>query len=386
MSDQPLMLYVHIPFCAHKCHYCDFNSHVRDTIPWHDYTRALLQELQYWSLQPQFAKRTFSSIFIGGGTPSLMPAEYIYQLISEARKHFLFTTNIEITMEANPGSAEANRFKAYRTSGINRLSIGVQSMDQQELQWLERIHSREEALQAFSMARAAGFENINLDLMYGLPNQSFEQWQYSLHQLLQLNPEHLSCYQLTVEPHTKLAAAHASSPYNLPDESTGLYFFQETRKTLKNHGYQAYEISNFAKQGLECQHNDGYWRYFDYIGIGAGASGKWDTMDGGVYRYSNIRRPEHYIRSVSDHHSAILSDETLDLSHSAAEAVWLGLRRQQGIDGDRFQRRFGVSLKSFAMPKLQSWHRSGDIAFDNGNLRLTDQGLVMADTIAAAML
>ena len=280
MLQNPLQLYIHIPYCIHKCHYCDFNSHVRTQPDWQAYQQALIAELNFWAQQEQFQNRELHSIFFGGGTPSLAPASLIAKLLEHAQNLFSFGNNIEISLEANPGTVDMQAFQGFYQAGINRLSMGVQSLDHRELQWLERIHQSDEVYQAFAAARKAGFDNINLDFMYGLPQQTLEQWQQSLNAALQFNPEHLSCYQLTIEPHTKLAARHASSPYKLPDDETSLAFFHHTRERLAQAGYHAYEISNFAKPDKYCRHNDGYSLYHDYIGIGAGASGKWDIKDG----------------------------------------------------------------------------------------------------------
>jgi len=268
---------------------------------------------------------------------------------------FGFEKYIEISLEANPGAVDMQAFQGFYQAGINRLSMGVQSLDHRELQWLERIHQSDEVYQAFDAARKAGFDNINLDFMYGLPQQTLKQWQQTLDAALQFNPEHLSCYQLTVEPHTKLAARHASSPYKLPDDESSLAFFHSTRESLAQAGYQAYEVSNFSKPDKYCRHNDGYWLYHDYIGIGAGASGKWDMKNRGTYRYSNIRTPEKYTAQAMQTGSAINSDEALGQQQAAAEAVWVGLRRKNGIDDIWFKNRFGQGITDYFEHELGSW-------------------------------
>jgi len=382
----PLHLYVHIPFCAHKCHYCDFNSHVRDVPPWEDYQAALLMEMEAWAGKPPFSRRPLHTVFFGGGTPSLAPPSLIAAVLEQAATLFGMEAEAEITLEANPGTVDAAHFTAYRAAGVNRLSIGVQSLDHAELQWLERIHDRDEAIHAFAEARRAGFGNINLDLMYALPEQSLQRWQQQLDAAIRLAPEHLSCYQLTIEPHTRLAAQHIAKPLPLPDQETALGFFTATRAQLAEHGYAAYEISNFARLGMHCRHNDGYWRYHDYIGIGAGASGKWDMPDGGICRYSNIRSPEHYIARTMADGSAVRSDEVLDTARAAAEAVWLGLRRTSGISREDFAVRFGADIRSMFTSPLQPWLQTGHLELTRQQLRLTEKGLPLADAIAAAVL
>ncbi len=382
----PLHLYVHIPFCIHKCAYCDFNSHVRQEPPWDEYRRALLSELRHWAVQPQFSKRRIDTIFFGGGTPSLAPPELIADVLHQTNKLFDLHGNAEISMEANPGTVDAGRFAAYREAGINRLSIGVQSFNDDELQWLERIHNGRQAMQAFANARSAGFDNISLDLMYGLPQQQLSGWLQSLDTAIAMAPEHLSCYQLTIEPHTELALRHQRFPLLLPEDDEALDFLRQTRTRLAENGYQAYEISNFSRPDRHCRHNDGYWLYDDYIGIGAGAAGKWDTTQGGITRYSNSRSPETYIRSAFSGGNAVNNDETLALKKAAAEAVWLGLRRRDGLDQAYFRRRFGQDASSFFAEALRPWEESGHLNITPEYIQLSDSGLGMADSIAVSVL
>jgi oxygen-independent coproporphyrinogen-3 oxidase len=386
MPVAPLHLYVHIPFCVHKCPYCDFNSHVRQSPPWSAYQQTLLRELSYWSAQPQYADRPIQTIFFGGGTPSLAPPSLIQAVLSMTGQLFEINHHAEITLEANPGTAEAERFADYRNAGVNRLSIGAQSFDDKELKWLERIHSGQEVITAYEAARNVGFEQISLDLMYGLPDQSIETWMHHLEQVLSLAPEHVSCYQLTVEPHTQLAVRHKQTPLHLPDEDLALSFLMQTRERLAQAGYAAYEISNFSKPSMHCRHNDSYWQYHDYIGIGAGAAGKWDMPDGGIIRYNNMRSPETYIRSASDTGSAINSREQLSAPQAAAESVWLGLRRTDGISREWFKARFGASPEILFGDALSPWKKSGCLNVTSEQLNLTEKGLGLADSIAASVL
>jgi len=386
----PLLLYVHIPFCIHKCHYCDFNSHERSNPDWSSYQLALTSELKYWAGNPIFSGRKLSSVFIGGGTPSLAPPELIESVLQAAEKLLGFDENIEISIEANPGTVDANHFSAYRQAGVNRLSMGVQSLNDRELSWLERIHDSKQAITAFEVARNAGFNNINLDLIYGLPNQSLDQWLSTLQTAVALGTEHLSCYQLTIEPHTKLATTHAVNPINIPDDDLAISMFTETRKQLRSAGYEAYEISNFAKPGFKCLHNDSYWKYHDYIGIGAGAAGKWDDWSSenfaGITRYSNIRRPESYIKSVTECSSAINSQESLGIQQAAGEAVWLALRRADGIDRKAFLNRFGFDAWEHFSKQLNPWHKEKMLTVSDTVLFLTDSGITVADSISESVL
>jgi len=389
-APSPLQLYVHIPFCLHKCHYCDFNSHERLQPDWDAYRNALIAELKHWSNTPQFSDRNLHSIFFGGGTPSLAPPALIGAIIDTARDCCGIENNAEITLEANPGTADSGNFRAYRQAGINRLSIGIQSLDAEELQWLERVHGPDEAVQAYHIGRDAGFSNINLDLMYGLPGQSLHEWLTTLHSAIKLCPEHLSCYQLTIEPHTRLAAAHAQKPYLLPDDEMALSMFFDTRKYLSYAGYDAYEISNFSRPGLQCRHNDGYWLYHDYIGIGAGASGKWDIPNGepamGMTRYSNLRSPESYIRAVEQHGVATNTKDILNCQQAAAEACWLGLRRKSGINRAEFKQRFGFDIWQHFHTSLQPWHSRKKLAVTETSVYITTKGLAVTDEIASSVL
>ena len=386
MNGSDLHLYVHLPFCVHKCAYCDFNSHVRDAPPWRDYRRALLAELAAWATHDAFAGRSIASVFFGGGTPSLAPPELIATFMDAACRHFSLGENCEITLEANPGAADATRFAGYRAAGVTRLSIGVQSFNNEELQWLERIHDAQEAQTAFLAARNAGFDNISLDLMYGLPGQRINDWLAQLDTALALSPQHLSCYQLTVEPHTELAARHKRRPLELPNDEDGVDFLCRTREKLAAAGFQAYEISNFARPGGRCRHNDGYWLYHDYLGVGAGAAGKYDTDDGGIVRYSNIRAPENYIATVQQHATAVNSKERLTRRKAAAEALWLGLRRSEGVNRASFNRRFGHDIFEMLGHALAPWLKRDCMILDDHGLRLTDRGLPLTDSIAADIL
>lgn len=358
---------------------------MRTSHPWEAYQQALLNELIYWAEQPQFSGRSLSTVFFGGGTPSLAPPELIVAVLDEAARHFPWMEGIEVTLEANPGTVDAAHFAGYRAAGVNRLSLGVQSLHDDELQWLERIHSRQQVLDAVGIARQAGFDNLNLDLMYGLPGQSMDRWFDTLDAAIALGSEHLSCYQLTVEPHTRLAARHGADPYALPDEDASLSFLLSTRHYLLQHGYEAYEISNFSLPGRQCRHNDAYWRYCDYLGVGAGAAGKWDLPDGGMHRYSNYRQPERYMQAIGSG-AAINSEETLIKVHAAAESFWLGLRRSEGMDLHWFANRFGISpVQLFASP-LNRWLDAGDLALSKTHLRVTESGLPVTDAIAEDVL
>ncbi len=291
----PLSLYIHIPWCEQKCPYCDFNSHARKgAIPEQQYIDALLEDLA--ADLPLAGERPIHSIFIGGGTPSLISPAGIARLLAGTKALRPWVADCEVTMEANPGTLEADRFLPYRQAGVNRLSIGVQSFQQDKLQILGRIHGAEEARRAAQEARNAGFERFNLDLMHTLPNQQPQDALYDLAEAIKLAPPHLSWYQLTIEANTQFA----SKPPRLPDEDTQWAIFEQGKAMLEAAGYQQYEISAWAKPGYQCQHNLNYWRFGDYLGIGCGAHGKLTQADGRLVRTVKVKHPKAYLTAERD--------------------------------------------------------------------------------------
>jgi putative oxygen-independent coproporphyrinogen III oxidase len=284
----PLGLYIHLPWCVRKCPYCDFNSHaLQGELPAQAYVEALLADLD--AQAPWAHGRPIESVFLGGGTPSLFPPESIARLLEEARARLTIDPDAEITLEANPGTVEQARFEAFRAAGINRLSIGIQSFEQSKLQLLGRIHGREEALAAAQAARAAGFENFNLDLMFGLPEQDLAGARADLEQAIALQPTHISYYQLTLEPNTIF---HRRPPALPDDELIGQMQF-DGQAMLQAHGYTQYEVSAYARPGHRCLHNLNYWRFGDYLAIGAGAHGKISAPEG-ILRYRKPKLPRSY--------------------------------------------------------------------------------------------
>ncbi|NBI13986.1 radical SAM family heme chaperone HemW [[Haemophilus] felis] len=291
----PLSLYVHIPWCVQKCPYCDFNSHAqKGSIPEQDYIKHLLQDLQadLQGYPASIAQRQLHSIFIGGGTPSLFSADGIAFLLQQIQQLIPFQDNIEITLEANPGTAEAARFVGYVQAGVTRISMGIQSFDDEKLMKLGRIHNAEEAKQAVHFAKNARLRSFNLDLMHGLPNQSVQQALDDLRQAIALAPPHLSWYQLTIEPNTMFAYR----PPILPDDDELWDIFEQGHQLLTAAGYQQYETSAYAKPHFQCQHNLNYWRFGDYLAIGCGAHGKLSFPSGDIIRYSKTKHPKGYMR------------------------------------------------------------------------------------------
>jgi len=365
-APPPLSLYVHIPWCVRKCPYCDFNSHAaRGAVPEQEYVDALLRDLE--QDLPRVWGRTVHSIFIGGGTPSLFSPESIERLLSGLRARLPLDQDIEITLEANPGTVELERFEGFRAAGVNRLSIGVQSFEPEKLKALGRIHGREEALRAAEAARAAGFDNFNLDLMFGLPQQSVEQALADIRTAIGLEPAHLSVYQLTIELNTLF---HARPPA-LPDDDSTWEMQNRLQAELAAAGYRQYEISAYAKAGYECRHNLNYWKFGDYLGIGAGAHAK-ITDTGAITRLWKLKQPNDYLRSAGTP-AGIGGEDKLTREIIVTEFMMNALRITAGIPSRLFAERTGLPISVVARP-LEQAERRGLITWDMESLRPTDTG------------
>lgn len=368
----PLSLYVHIPWCIRKCPYCDFNSHkAPDALPEHAYVNALIDDLR--SELGHTQDRPLSSIFIGGGTPSLFSASAIKQLLEGIKALMPWQDAIEITLEANPGTFEQQRFNDYRAAGINRLSIGIQSYNPGHLNSLGRVHNADEALKAADIARQAGFDNFNLDLMFGLPQQTIEQALNDLEQAIACEPTHLSWYQLTLEPNTLF---HHQPP-TLPDHEYLWEIQQAGQALLASHGYIQYEVSAYSKAGHQCLHNRNYWEFGDYIGIGAGAHGKLTHADGQIERHQKFRQPKQYMDKALVG-SFRASQEVLDSESLPFEFMLNALRLKSGVDASLYERRTAQPLASI-QPVLDQTIRMGLINEQADTLCCTPQGWQFLD-------
>ena len=343
MERIPLSLYIHIPWCVSKCPYCDFNSHaMREAVDQGAYVDALLLDLD--NELRQGPPPSLQNIFIGGGTPSLFEGASIASLIEGVTRRVELAADVEITLEANPGTAEAARFADYRAAGVNRLSIGVQSLDDTRLKALGRIHSAEEARAAYRMARSAGFDNINLDLMHGLPGQTQAAALDDLDELIALGPEHISWYQLTLEPNTPF---HHRPP-RLPDEDALVNMMEAGQSLLARSAYERYEISAFARNGNRCRHNLNYWYFGDYLGIGAGAHGKRSGPGKIIRRRSKQRQPARYMTAVAS--DAVASERLLVREELAVEFFLNTMRLTEGVPAEQFELRTGLALEEIARP------------------------------------
>lgn len=371
----PLTLYVHIPWCVRKCPYCDFNSHApREPVDQAAYVDALIRDLELEvTRQPP---GEIGSIFIGGGTPSLFDGASIARLLDAVAARLTLSADVEVTLEANPGTAEAARFTDYRVAGVNRLSIGVQSLDDAKLAALGRIHSAAEAVSAYRMARAAGFDNVNLDLMYGLPGQSHGEALDDLSQLIALAPEHLSWYQLTVEPNTLF---HHRPPV-LPDDDALAQIMDDGQARLAAAGYRQYEISAYARDGRRCRHNLNYWQFGDYLGIGAGAHGKLTLAGMRVWRRAKRRQPADYLAGIAD--GAVQTEREIGAAELPVEFLLNALRLVDGVPAAYFADRTGLALSDLAGPLVHVRDR-GLLVADPTLLRPTALGLRFLNELLA---
>lgn len=365
----PLALYIHVPWCKRKCPYCDFNSHaLAGTLPEAAYIAALLADLE--QDVPRVWGRRISSIFIGGGTPSLLGTEALERLLSGVRARLPLLPNAEITLEVNPGATERGQFAELRALGINRLSIGVQSFNNQHLQTLGRIHERKEAFAAAEAAHAAGFDNFNLDLMFGLPGQSMAQAQADVANAIALQPAHISYYQLTIEPNTWFYHA----PPTLPDEDLLDAMQEAGQAQLAAHGYPRYEISAYAAAQRRCQHNVNYWEFGDYLGIGAGAHGKLtNAHNAQIGRLWKIKHPEDYLAHASSERR-IGAEQVLAAADLPLEFLLNALRLAEGVPASLFAERTGLALNVLE-PGLRRARERGLLEMDAQRLQASAMGL-----------
>jgi oxygen-independent coproporphyrinogen-3 oxidase len=374
MQLPPLSLYIHLPWCERKCPYCDFNSHETRSLPEGRYIDALLQDLEGDLSLVQ--GRMVQTLFIGGGTPSLFSGRAIRRLLAGIDALVALSPDFEATMEANPGSAEAARFGQYREAGINRLSLGVQSFDDASLRALGRIHGSHQARAAVEVARTAGFANLNIDLMHGLPGQTPEAAAMDLRTAIACGPTHLSWYQLTIEPNTVFH--HRPPP--LPVEDALADIQRAGEQLLADAGYRQYEVSAYSKSGLICRHNLNYWSFGDYLAIGAGAHGKISFPDGRIQRYAKRRQPEHYLRAARGEHTATRHD--VAAADIAGEFMLNALRLNEGFSLDLFSERTGLASDSLA-PDLEHYLGTGLLELSDDRIRATGLGRRFLDSVIA---
>ena len=374
----PFAVYVHWPFCLSKCPYCDFNSHVRHGgVDEARFVRAFEAEIAATSAR--VPGRTVSTIFFGGGTPSLMPPSSVQAILDAIGKHWSVAPDVEVTLEANPTSVEATRFRGYRAAGVNRVSLGVQSLDDGALKELGRLHTAQEALDAVAVARA-NFERYSFDLIYARPRQTPAAWGVELKRAIAEAAEHLSLYQLTIEPDTPFFGLHKAGKLVIPDDDTGRDLYDLTQATCADAGLPAYEVSNHARPGAECRHNLVYWRGHEYAGVGPGAHGRLN-IDGRRYATETEKRPESWLMRVEAAGNGLIVDEKLTSGETADEFLLMGLRLAEGVDPECFTRLAGRTLDPKRISILRDEGAVETTA--NGRLRVTQSGFPVLDAVVA---
>ena len=385
MGEKNIGLYIHIPFCKQKCAYCDFKSYAGKESLISKYVKWLKHELQevgdgnkldYESNLDDLA--IVKTIYIGGGTPSFIDGKYIREILDTAREFYKIDENAEITIEVNPGTADRNKLEIYKEAGINRISIGLQSTHNKLLKELGRIHTYEQFLETYSLARGVGFNNINVDLMLGLPKQSMQELEESLHEIIRLEPEHVSVYSLIVEEGTPFYNMMLANKLDLPDDNLEREMYWKTKQMLENAGYVHYEISNFAKPGFESKHNLSCWNQEEYIGIGAAAHSYTNNV-----RYSNVDSVEWYIQNYENGDEAdnLIFHEKQNKSSKMNEFMMLGLRKINGVSIQAFKNRFGENPIYTYKDKLNRLVQEDLVEIEGDAIRLTEKGLDLANLV-----
>ena len=380
---RPLELYLHIPFCARKCEYCDFLSGPANATTCHEYVKQLIKEIIY---QSAFCKAyRITTVFVGGGTPSILRTEDLETIMKTVQAHFFLEPSAEITIEVNPGTVTKEKLEAYRKCGINRISIGLQSANDQELKTLGRIHSYDEFLKTYQRVRLAGFSNVNVDLMSALPGQTAASWKTTLKKVTMLKPEHISAYSLMLEEGTPFYEKYHGNPQLLPNEEEEREIYYMTKEFLHDQGYERYEISNYARPGYECRHNLGYWTGVEYLGLGLGAS-----SNIGHFRFQNEPDLQRYQKismhgeNVGEHlrHSLVrLSDK-----ERMEEFMFLGLRMMKGVSGSAFLQRFGQNMWNVYGEVLKKLEENHLIVVESPYVRLSNFGIDISNYVLSEFL
>ena len=375
-------IYIHIPFCVRKCAYCDFLSGVAEKKTIETYVEKLIDEIYIHAVSNR--EIIVTTIFFGGGTPSILSGNQMQRIMAFLRAGFLIAEDAEISMEINPGTVTKEKLEAYREAGINRISFGLQSTNNEELKLLGRIHTFEEFLESFKLARECGFDNINVDLISAIPRQTVESWQESVRQVVSLEPEHISAYSLIIEEGTAFARVYgegAKGEEELPSEEDERLMYQVTEEILENAGYHRYEISNYAKEGKECRHNLGYWEGKNYLGIGLGASSLIDNV-----RYKNTDDLQKYLEQSSDLEVIQEDREVLSKIEQMEEYIFLGLRKMRGISIKEFESVFGKSLEECYGENIKRMVQAGLLVIEDDFLRLTKRGIDVSNYVFAEIL
>ena len=379
-----LSLYIHIPFCVQKCLYCDFASTADSTVTHDEYVSAVIREMEIRSLalpEPAHAE----TLYIGGGTPSLLAPLLVDVLVSAARRHYSLAANAEVTLEANPGTVTGESLAGYRAAGINRLSMGVQSLDDGMLSVLGRLHTAGQAREAVAQARSAGFGNVGIDLIHGLPGQTLPGWEDTLSQAVALAPEHISAYGLSIEEGTPFHAMLRKGEIDLPDEESAVRMLEMTGEFLSAAGYEHYEIANFARPGFRSRHNQCYWKRGNYLGFGAAAH-SFLRRPGYGRRWENPADMRDYCSSAESGEMPAVGEQVLTREDARAESLFLGLRLLEGVSPARIGSEFGEPLSEAFPGVLERLAADGLVVYEGSRLRLTRRGLLLANRVFAAFV
>jgi hypothetical protein len=382
-GKKALELYIHIPFCSKKCYYCDFSSEVSGDVLQKSYVNQLVEEIR--TQGKIYTDRYISTIFIGGGTPSILKGTWVSNIMSAIYESFVVAASAEISIECNPGTVSADKLRFYRQSGINRISLGLQSANDEELKALGRIHTFSDFLESFQLVREVGFTNVNVDLMSAIPNQTLDSWKETLRKVVRLKPEHISAYSLIIEEGTPFYKKYAKmeNRKELPDEDTERSMYYLTKEYLRANGYERYEISNYAKKGFECKHNIGYWTDVEYLGLGLGASSY-------VYnRRFHVERDIHnYLKIRMKRDITPLYQEIVELDEKAMmeEFMFLGLRLTRGVDLEQFAEKFRQDPFKIFYEPIKKFVNMELLEYSEPYLRLTDKGFDFSNLVMSEML
>ncbi|WP_195336176.1 radical SAM family heme chaperone HemW [Paraclostridium bifermentans] len=369
-----LGLYIHVPFCAQKCYYCDFNSYKINSNQKKEYLINIEREMKFY--EGEFKDKCFDTVFFGGGTPSILTVDELKELVNNINENFNIKKDAEITIECNPGTINREKLEAMKKMGINRLSIGLQATQNYHLKSIGRIHTYEEFEKNYYDALDIGFKNINIDLMYALPNQKTQEWKDTLDKIIKLNPSHISAYSLILEEGTKLYDMYQNKEFELLDEDTDINMYNYTIDTLKRHGYNQYEISNYSKEDLECKHNIIYWKCDNYLGLGPGASGfVGDT------RYSNIEDICEYNKCIMQNIRPVSEEIELTKKDKIEEFIFMGLRMNEGINIDVFKERFDTDFYDIYQEVMDNLIKRELVRFDGKNISLTQKGREISNSV-----
>lgn len=369
-----LGLYIHVPFCAQKCYYCDFNSYKINSNQKKEYLINIEREMKFY--KDEFKDKCFDTVFFGGGTPSILTVDELQELVNNINENFNIKKDAEITIECNPGTINREKLEAMKKMGINRLSIGLQATQNYHLKSIGRIHTYEEFEKNYYDALDIGFENINIDLMYALPNQKTQEWKDTLDKIIKLNPSHISAYSLILEEGTKLYDMYQNKEFKLLDEDTDINMYNYTIDTLKRHGYNQYEISNYSKEDLECKHNIIYWKCDNYLGLGPGASGFI-----GDTRYSNIEDICEYNKCIMQNIRPVSEEIELTKKDKIEEFIFMGLRMNEGINIDIFKERFDTDFYDIYQEVMDKLIKRELVRFDGKNISLTQKGREISNSV-----